>query len=105
MEDVHSNHTAIGMEHEDEEQDDDFQKTAEEAVLEGVDTTNVDELLQKAFFGFTPGKMTRESLQPVFIHFIRQAQDFYQEKGTRTKEDPARHQEVWVATTAIQYNL
>lgn len=69
MEDVHSNPTAMGMEHEDQEQDDDFQKTAEEAVLEGVDTANVDELLQEAFFGLTPGKKAQESLQPC-IHSL-----------------------------------
>ncbi|EPB88485.1 hypothetical protein HMPREF1544_04720 [Mucor circinelloides 1006PhL] len=56
LEDVHSNDASMNEAYEDEEQDDAFQKTAEEAVLEGVDTTNVDELLQKVFFGFTPDK-------------------------------------------------
>ncbi|OAD00753.1 hypothetical protein MUCCIDRAFT_85107 [Mucor lusitanicus CBS 277.49] len=48
----------MDMEHEEEEeeQDDDFQKTEEESALEGVDTTNVDEQLQKVFFAFTPNK-------------------------------------------------
>ncbi|KAF1796465.1 hypothetical protein FB192DRAFT_1463182 [Mucor lusitanicus] len=58
VEDVHSNHASMDMEHEEEEeeQDDDFQKTEEESALEGVDTTNVDEQLQKVFFAFTPNK-------------------------------------------------
>jgi len=71
LEDVHSNDASMNEAYEDEEQDDAFQKTAEEAVLEGVDTTNVDELLQKVFFGFTPGNITKEIIvacKPLFIH-------------------------------------
>lgn len=70
MEDVHSNHASMDMEHEEEEeeQDDDFQKTEEESALEGVDTTNVDEQLQKVFFAFTPSKMTRRGRQTVCVY-------------------------------------
>ncbi|KAL9554793.1 hypothetical protein MBANPS3_002649 [Mucor bainieri] len=56
MEDVHSNHASMNEEPEDEEQDGDFQTTAEEDVLKGIDTTNVDELLHEVFFGLTSDK-------------------------------------------------
>jgi hypothetical protein len=37
--------------------DDDFRKTADEEILNGVDTNNVDEIIQKALFGVSLGKL------------------------------------------------
>ena len=40
-----------------DDDNDDFQKTADEEILNGVDTNNVDEIIQKALFGVSLGKL------------------------------------------------
>lgn len=42
---------------DDDDDNDDFQKTADEEILNGVDINNVDEIIQKALFGVSLGKL------------------------------------------------